>query len=89
VASTLLVPGYVDAAEVGALARFIAGLNPDIPYSLLAFSPQFYLHDLPVTSQAHAEEALAAAKAAGLTRVRIGNIHLLGEPYDLPSRMAV
>ncbi len=89
VASTLLVPGYVDAAEVGALARFVAGLNPDIPYSLLAFSPQFYLHDLPVTSQAHAEEALAAAKAAGLTRVRIGNIHLLGEPYDLPSRMAV
>ncbi len=89
VASTLLVPGYVDAAEVRALARFIAGLNPDIPYSLLAFSPQLYLHDLPVTSQAHAEEALAAAKAAGLTRVRIGNIHLLGEPYDLPSRMAV
>jgi pyruvate formate lyase activating enzyme len=87
VASTLLVPGYVDAAEVGALARFVAAVNPDIPYSLLAFSPQFYLHDLPVTSQGHAEEALAAAKAAGLTRVRIGNIHLLGEPYDRPSRM--
>lgn len=89
VASTLLVPGYVDAEEVGALARFIADVTPDIPYSLLAFSPQFYLHDLPVTSQAHAEEALAAAKAAGLSRVRIGNIHLLGEPYGRPSRIAV
>ena len=87
VASTLLVPGYVDAMEVGGLARFIAGLNPDIPYSLLAFSPQCSLHDLPVTSQAHAAEALAAAKAAGLTRVRIGNIHLLGESYDHPSPM--
>ncbi len=89
VASTLLVPGYVDAEEVGAVARFIADLDPGIPYSLLAFAPQFYLHDLPVTSQAHAEEALAAAKAAGLTRVRISNIQLLGEPYNLPSRMAV
>jgi pyruvate formate lyase activating enzyme len=89
VASTLLVPGYVDAAEVGPLARFIASLNPEIPYSLLAFSPQFYLDDLPVTSEEHAEGALAAAKAAGLTRVRIGNIHLLGEPYQRPSRMAV
>lgn len=87
VASTLLVPGYVDAAEVGALARFLAALGPDIPYSLLAFSPQFYLHDLPVTSQDHAEEALAAARAAGLTRVRIGNIHLLGEPYARPERL--
>ncbi|MFI5339335.1 MAG: radical SAM protein [Candidatus Methylomirabilales bacterium] len=89
VASTLLVPGYVDAAEVGALARFIASVNPDIPYSLLAFSPQFYLHDLPATSEEHAEEALAAAKAAGLTRVRVGNTHLLGEPYDHRSCMAV
>ncbi len=88
VASTLLVPGYVDAAEVGALARFIADINPDIPYSLLAFSPQFYLHDLPVTSTEHAEEALAAAKAAGLTRVRIGNIHLLGGPYNRFSPVA-
>jgi pyruvate formate lyase activating enzyme len=89
VASTTLVPGCIDAAEVGALARFIARINPDIPYSLLAFSPQFYLHDLPVTSQEHAEEALDAARAAGLTRVRIGNIHLLGEPYDRSSRVAV
>ena len=86
-ASTLLVPGYVDAEEVGTLARFIAQVNPDIPYSLLTFSPQFYLRHLPVTSQAHTEEALAAAKTAGLTRARIGNIHLLGDPYDRPGRM--
>ncbi|MBI4734612.1 MAG: radical SAM protein [candidate division NC10 bacterium] len=89
VASTLLVPGYVDASEVGALARCIARLDPDIPYSLLAFHPQFYLHDLPVTSREHAEEALAAARSAGLTRVRIGNAHLLAEPYDRRSRVTV
>ncbi len=89
VASTLLVPGYVDAAEVRALARFIASVNPDIPYTLLAFSPQFYLHDLPVTSMEHAEEAVATAKTAGLTRVRVGNISLLGQPYDRCSPIAV
>ncbi len=89
VASTLLVPGYVDASEVGALASYIASLDPDIPYSLLAFCPQFYLHDLPVTSREHAEDALAAAKAAGLTRVRIGNTHLLAEPYTQQSRLMV
>jgi pyruvate formate lyase activating enzyme len=82
VASTLLVPGYVDSAEVKELARFIASLDPTIPYSLLAFHPQCYLHDLPVTSRKHAEEALAAAREAGLTRLHLGNRHLLGERYD-------
>lgn len=81
VASTLLVPGYVDAAEVERIARFIAGLNPDIPYALLGFGPHFYMPDLPRTSVRHAEAAEAAARAAGLTNVRIGNRHLLSRDY--------
>lgn len=81
VASTLLVPGYVDAQEVGAIARFIARLNPDIPYALLAFAPNFYMSDLPCTSIRHAMEAAAAARAAGLSRVHVGNRHLLSRDY--------
>ncbi len=81
VASTLLVPGYVDSEEVSRIARFIAGLNPDIPYSLLGFHPHFFMPDLPRTSVRHAQEAEAAARLAGLTRVRIGNRHLLSRDY--------
>lgn len=81
VASTLLVPGYIDAEEVGRIARFIAALNPNIPYALLGFAPQFLFPDLPPTSVRHAEEALAAARAAGLERVHIGNRHLLSHEY--------
>jgi pyruvate formate lyase activating enzyme len=77
IASTLLVPGYIDAEEVGQIARFIAGLNPSIPYSLLGFHPRFFMPDLPRTSLAHAQAAEAAARDAGLTCVRIGNRHLL------------
>lgn len=76
-ASTLLVPGYVDAEEVSAIASFLAGYSPDIPYSLLAFYPQFALGDLPTTSRDQAQRCKAAARAAGLTNVRIGNQHLL------------
>jgi len=47
IASTLLVPGYVDAGEVGRIARFIAGINPKIPYALLGFAPHFCMTDLP------------------------------------------
>ncbi len=81
VASTLLVPGYIDTEEVGRIASFIAELDPDIPYSLLGFHPNFYIHDLPRTSVRHAESAEAVARAAGLTRVHIGNRHLLGHDY--------
>jgi pyruvate formate lyase activating enzyme len=81
IASTLLVPGYVDAEEVGRIAGLIAGLNPAIPFALLGFAPQFLFPDLPRTSVRHAEEAEAAARAAGLRTVRIGNRHLLSRDY--------
>lgn len=82
VASTLLVPGYVDAQEVGHIARFIAGIDPEIPYALLGFFPHFYMHDLPTTSVEHARAAEQAAREAGLTNVRLGNRHLLGWGYE-------
>ena len=78
VASTLLVPGYVTPEQVGDLAGFIASINPNIPYALLGFAPNFYMHDLPCTSIDHANRAEAAAIEAGLVNVRVGNRHLLG-----------
>ncbi|MFO0794702.1 MAG: radical SAM protein [Candidatus Brocadiaceae bacterium] len=81
VASTLLVPGYVDEQEVEYLAKFIASLDRNIPYSLLAFYPHFYMDDLPTTSRTHALRCQDIARGAGLRHVRIGNIHLLGDAY--------
>ena len=77
VASTLLVPGYIDVQEVGAIAEFIAGLNSAIPYNLLAFHPQFLMSDMPVTSKTLAMDCLQTARDYGLNRVRLGNEHLL------------
>lgn len=77
VASTLLVPGYIEANEVSRIATFIAMLNPDIPYALLGFAPNYLMPDLPTTTVGQAEAAVAAARDAGLRNVRIGNRHLL------------
>lgn len=78
IASTLLVPGYIDTREVKAIASFIANLDPSIPYALLGFHGNFLMRDLPATSWKQAEDCLAAAQAAGLKRVRLGNVHILG-----------
>jgi len=75
-ASTLLVPGYVDAEEVVSLAGYIAEIDPEIPYTLLAFYPQYVVNDLPTTSREQANRCYKAAKRH-LKNVRIGNIKLL------------
>ena len=77
VASTLLVPGYIDAEEVYNIASFICLCSPHIPYTLLGFYPHFFMADLPRTTRMQAEECRDAARQAGLTRIRIGNEHLL------------
>ena len=77
VISTLLVPGYVDYREVSRIAKFLAGIDCDIPYSLLGYHPGHMMKDLPRTSRETAKEAYKAALDSGLSRVKIGNEHLL------------
>jgi len=77
VVSTPLIPGYIDEKEVSAIASFLADLDPDTPYSLLAFHPNYLMSDLPTTSNEQAQRCLKAARDAGLRRVNIGNEWLL------------
>ncbi len=61
-ATTLLVPGYVDEVEVEGIAKFISELDPEIPYSLLVFHPDFRMKDLPITRIKQVEKAYSIAK---------------------------
>ena len=76
-ATTLLVPGYVDAFEVEAIAEFIADLDASIPYSLLIFHPDYHMMDLPITPLRQVIECYKAARRH-LERVHVGNLHLIG-----------
>ena len=40
-ATTLLVPGYITPDDVEEIAKFLAELDPEIPYSLLIFHPDW------------------------------------------------
>lgn len=75
-ATTLLIPGYIDAEEVEKIAKFISSLDPNIPYSLLAFHSDFKMLDMPFTRRKLAMECYEVAKKY-LNRVNIGNEHLL------------
>jgi pyruvate formate lyase activating enzyme len=77
IASTLLVPGYIEMEEVQKIASYIAQIDPEIPYSLLAFSPHHLMDDLPATNLETANKCMSIAKSTGLKRVKLGNIQLL------------
>ncbi len=71
--TTLLIPGKNDSPEeIDSSARFIAGLNRDIPWHLSAYHPA-YKYTIPSASAA---SVLKAAEAAGkyLSFVYPGNI---------------
>ena len=75
-ATTLLVPGYVDNYEVDNIASFIAEMDPEIPYSLLIFHPEYLMSDLPITPREQVFRCYRAAKRH-LKNVNIGNMFLL------------
>jgi len=75
--STLLIPGYVENEEVREISEFLSSIDNEIPYSLLAFSPNFLMYDLPTTSTRQADECYEVAKLCGLKNVHIGNRILL------------
>lgn len=77
IANTLLVPGYIDEKEIQDIAKFIASINPEIPYSIIAFFPHFFMTDMPLTSEKKAVAYLKIAKEQGLKNVRLGNLHIL------------
>ncbi|MFQ5762861.1 MAG: radical SAM protein, partial [Candidatus Bathyarchaeia archaeon] len=74
---TLLVPGYLDEYEVEHIAKFISGVDADIPYRLLVFHSDHEMRDLPVTPRRQVEDCYAAAKRH-LRNVNVGNISLIG-----------
>jgi pyruvate formate lyase activating enzyme len=71
---TLLVPGFNDGPdELGALAAFLAGVSPDIPWHVTAFHPDYRMDEVPATSPAGLAEAAAIGREAGLRFVYAGN----------------
>ncbi len=75
--STLLVPGYIDEEEVRKISEYLVEIDPTIPYSLLAFAPDYLMRDLPYTPWKLAYGCKKIAEEVGLKNVRIGNEWLL------------
>lgn len=72
--TTLVVPGFSDDDEqVDSMARWLASLDPSIPYHLTRFFPQHRMRDVPPTPRATLDRLAAIAKRH-LPTVILGNV---------------
>ncbi len=72
---TLIVPGFNDSAdELRQLARFIAGVSPDIPWHVTAFHADYHMTGTKSTSPDSLLQAASIGHREGLRFVYAGNL---------------
>ncbi len=73
--TTLIIPGYNDSPEeLRDIARFIASVNPEIPWHVTQFYPTYKIIDRPRTPVEKLREARRIGMEEGLRYVYEGNV---------------
>lgn len=73
--TTLVIPGLNDSdAELRAMAEWLASVDPDIPWHVSAFHPDYQMRDRPRTPTQTLLRAYEIGQAAGLRYIYVGNV---------------
>jgi pyruvate formate lyase activating enzyme len=73
--TTLMIQGKNDSdEEIRSIAKFIAEIDPAIPWHLSAFHPMYKMLDVPRTPQSTLRRAYKIAQEEGLKYIYVGNI---------------
>lgn len=70
---SLYIPGWVETDQIEAIAALLASVDRNIPFTILAFFPEHEMRGVPPPTLSQMLSAYRAARAAGLTHVRLGN----------------
>jgi pyruvate-formate lyase-activating enzyme len=71
---SLYIPGWVEEDQIAKIAALLSQLNRDIPFTILAFFPEYQLKNVPSPRLEQMLSAYQAARAAGLRNIRLGNV---------------
>jgi pyruvate-formate lyase-activating enzyme len=70
---SLYIPSLVETPQLKKIAQLIFDVDPEIPYTLLAFSPEYQMKRFKSPKASEVIEAYMGMKAVGLRNVRLGN----------------
>jgi pyruvate-formate lyase-activating enzyme len=71
---SLYIPDLVEADELEKIARRLSAVDPTIPFTILAFFPEYRMKDYKSPLVEEMVEAYERAKTAGLQHIRLGNL---------------
>jgi len=84
--TTLVVPGLNDGEEeLAGIARFLAGVDRDIPWHISRFHPDFEYTEAPATPVATLRAARDIGTREGLRYIYVGNVTGESEDTHCPS----
>ena len=88
--TTLVIPGLNDTPdELSGIAQFIHDLNPDIPWHISRFHPDYKMSDRNITPTQTLLHAQKIGHDVGLNYIYVGNVRDLGETTHCPQCAAV
>ncbi|MDD8031921.1 MAG: AmmeMemoRadiSam system radical SAM enzyme [Acidobacteriota bacterium] len=84
--TTLIIPGINDSEEeLRDIARFLAGVDCDLPWHLSRFHPDYNYFEAPATPLSALEKARDIGRAEGLRYIYLGNVWGEGEDTFCPN----
>ncbi len=70
---SLYIPNLVETPQLKKVAQLIFDVDPEIPFTLLAFFPEYQMKRYKSPKASEMAEAYLAMKSVGLRNVRLGN----------------
>lgn len=70
---TLLIPGVVEKNELALMARAIAEVDPQIPFTILRFTPENLMAEYRSPTNHELQEAVNLCLSQGLCNVKVGH----------------
>ena len=71
---SLYIPGLVEADDLANIARILTAVDTDIPFTILAFFPEYKMKDYASPTVVEMVEAYQRVKMVGLNNIRLGNV---------------
>ena len=71
---SLLIPGVVEEEELVRIAELVAAVDPEVPFTLLAFFPAHEMSDRRAPTHSEMMRAGEAVLRAGVKNLRLGNL---------------
>lgn len=71
---SLYIPGLVEEDELERIADLLAAVDPGIPFTILAFFPEYQMKHFRSPTAPEMLQAYHRARSAGLEKIRLGNL---------------